>query len=1656
MADNFQLRKESGWMIICTMPDVCKTPPNLPVPYPAVAFLTDSAQVPSKVKANGHPFVLYDRSFVSKTLGDQPGILKGLKSNTVGGKCFPIGHSSSFRVNNKYIVRADDQFWMNGREGVGNTQGRVVKMPSLKEVLNTALDVVQVGLDLVGLIPGVGEIADGINAGIYLARGDYSNAALSAAAMIPFAGWAATGAKLGTKVLKATKATTKVAKKAKKAGKGSKVKGKGDQGDSNISCPFPNTKKPVVPTQGSKVLFGDQDTDFELNSAYPLIWQRSYASNSPLGTAQFPNAWYGQGWSHPFSIQIRVKPAHDLIEVILPFGRIVRFPYLEPDDQFYSIFEDITLIRVASENAEQAFSFKIVPGPVEAASTFYHFDHQLTQIGTRPAFTLLCTAISDAYANQTSLAYLHQDESFKDYPSHLQDCIGRILALDFIEIGQSIRLNQVKHLRGLDLDVTKSASTTQAELSIQERLFEAEQQAHQHLEDVDDYFNAKVLVRYGYSADADLIRVDVDQSPVEAKVPEHYKLGLSRRFEWRQHMMTAHHQVNGVSSFYEYDQYDVNGKVLVNRLNTGEQFKFNYFDDHTDLIYNPGQALEKTEQYYFNHKKKLTKFIDAMGAEESYEYDHYHRLIKQEDADGAITEYQYSGIELSKVRQLIDHNALTGQANWREIAFTWENARLVEVVDPLGNSAKKAYDFAGQPLVSTNALGYRTGIKYMGNGLAFQVTDAKGGNKRLAWDAYANLLKYQDCSGHITHYQYDDYGRLTQVTDAKGYITEFKYIARQQQPIEIIYPDQSRAQFKYDALERLVEYRDALDRSTIYSYGIDDLPLSRRDAAHGVLTYHYDSLRRFVGLSNENGQRWAIEYDSTNQVIAETSFDGVRCCYEYSAAGQLQKYQLYTEQDQVRYSTVFKRDLLGQLLEQYIVDHHDLTEKKRIRYRYDRAGQMLEARNQDSHVALVYDAVGQLTKEQLIAHWFNQETGQHVQRRHTLTHLYDEIGNRIETTLPDRRKLKTMYYGSGHAWHYALEDSQSTHEISSLQRNELHQEIQRSQGQLSSQFQLDAMGRLVDQSVNWDQTATKKRLQRQYQYDKAGQLKQIIDQRFQYAQAHQSRLGHAASEQIWQRKQSYHYDELSRLTRSELSSSGQSENYLQIHEMFAFDPASNLLPVAVAKSEPEQPQGNRISYLDQPHQRVDYEYDDLGRVIQKRIQMKDQKAFGHLNQNHLLASLSTRQIDLEWDEQNQLIASVSNQPDGRGGSEIIKTQYCYDPFGRRIAKQSQTYCKQVITTPAKEIQSKRAAPAMHENSTASATTAYAMQLGGKSDSMSSPTWTRPVKRNQALRREQMTLCERQSVWSVWDGNRILQDHNGKHVFTTVYEADSFVPLARLVWLEDQLTQAANDVVITDTTTLEGLQQVAIQNVGELGGISTLPPVANAEPPQHTQHQIYWYQNDHLGTPRELTAANGEIEWEGVYQAWGNTVSIEWQQRQQPDPIQLNAQEQAFLLQPHRFQGQIYDFETGLHYNRFRYYDPDAGRFISHDPIGLLGGDNHYQYAPNPVGWVDPFGLAANRGRIQAQGSKLEESVSWNQDTPLTKNQAKEIMQELEGKLSKRDLKVREKAFEAAKRFIESASNCGGVDAPVSKTFMVKDTKHERVDIEVISGKAFTP
>jgi len=119
----------------------------------------------------------------------------------------------------------------------------------------------------------------------------------------------------------------------------------------------------------------------------------------------------------------------------------------------------------------------------------------------------------------------------------------------------------------------------------------------------------------------------------------------------------------------------------------------------------------------------------------------------------------------------------------------------------------------------------------------------------------------------------------------------------------------------------------------------------------------------------------------------------------------------------------------------------------------------------------------------------------------------------------------------------------------------------------------------------------------------------------------------------------------------------------------------------------------------------------------------------------------------------------------------------------------------------------------------------------------------------------------------------------------------------------------------------------------------------------TAGEIYWFSTDLNGAPLEATDEQGDIRWSGQYGSFGEV-------RHQTDGFTRMAQNTALPHQPLRYAGQYANRETGLHYNLFRYYDPQTGRFIMQEPIGLNGGWNLYQYAPNPLGWIDPWGLSA--------------------------------------------------------------------------------------------------
>jgi RHS repeat-associated protein len=226
----------------------------------------------------------------------------------------------------------------------------------------------------------------------------------------------------------------------------------------------------------------------------------------------------------------------------------------------------------------------------------------------------------------------------------------------------------------------------------------------------------------------------------------------------------------------------------------------------------------------------------------------------------------------------------------------------------------------------------------------------------------------------------------------------------------------------------------------------------------------------------------------------------------------------------------------------------------------------------------------------------------------------------------------------------------------------------------------------------------------------------------------------------------------------------------------------------------------------------------------------------------------------------------------------------------------------------------------------------------------------------------------------WDGDVLAFEstqsssaieEGGEHGWSVhyIHEPNSFVPLVQV--------RRASAMALSETTDVKALMEAN-------GGAYDIEqdPLWNGEqrqvPRAFDRREMAFYQCDHLGTPQELTDHEGSVAWSAQYKAWGEAREAI-----------SEAGRRAGFRNPIRFQGQYWDEETGLHYNRYRYYDPRAGRFISCDPIKLRGGFNLHAFAPNPVQWTDSLGLQKSQGcpdaleeakkeaaRLRAAGDRL--------------------------------------------------------------------------------------
>ncbi|EFN0674583.1 flagellum-specific ATP synthase FliI [Escherichia coli] len=232
----------------------------------------------------------------------------------------------------------------------------------------------------------------------------------------------------------------------------------------------------------------------------------------------------------------------------------------------------------------------------------------------------------------------------------------------------------------------------------------------------------------------------------------------------------------------------------------------------------------------------------------------------------------------------------------------------------------------------------------------------------------------------------------------------------------------------------------------------------------------------------------------------------------------------------------------------------------------------------------------------------------------------------------------------------------------------------------------------------------------------------------------------------------------------------------------------------------------------------------------------------------------------------------------------------------------------------------------------------------------------------------MSLSRKPEVtWYGWDGDRLTTVQTDTTRIQTVYQPGSFTPLIR-VETENGEREKAQRRSLAEKLQQEGSEdghgvvfpaelvrlldrleeEIRADRVSDESrawlaqcGLTVERLAAQIEPVYLPERKIHLYHCDHRGLPLALISTEGATEWRGEYDEWGN---------------QMNEENPHHLFQPYRLPGQQYDDESGLCYNRHRYYDPLQGRYITQDPIGLSGGLNTYSYPLNPINEIDPLGL----------------------------------------------------------------------------------------------------
>lgn len=887
----------------------------------------------------------------------------------------------------------------------------------------------------------------------------------------------------------------------------------------------------------------------------------------------------------------------------------------------------------------------------------------------------------------------------------------------------------------------------------------------------------------------------------------------------------------------------------------------------------------------------------------------YIKYKQEKDASGRITYREYD--QWGNLIKITHPDGTTETATWN----TRYSLPLTRT-DERGTVTAYEYDDNGNLLTLTEAQGTPdervTRYAYDPYGQVREMTtgESAAGNTELAtttyeYDNFGNLIRFTDPLGNITTYSdYDVLGNARTVKDARAHEAGEDYSWTRSYDaagnlLTNVNPDGEDETFTYTPAGDIL----TLDSATTGTYRLEtnarSLPTAVIDPSEQKTTLEYDREYRLTGVVDAMGHAQRLQYNHQDQPSKVTDGEGneIRLEYEHYQLKNIH-YPTYSEtldydaRERVsqrsragndrQYYTRYQYDKTGNLSE------HTDAKGQPEQYEHDRLGRLIKIVDaEQGETLLTYDARDNLLSVTdpeggVTSYRYNRndqrtaEIKPSAEPASVRQYDYDANGNLVEEITP-----------AGEVKRYEYDRANRMVGMRLFASEQAQQPVKRVSYQVSGRSQYQGYQQVAGEDAA-NRTADISALSESYTYNDLGQVTAVTVDFGPFRKTYQYTYHPNGLKKTYTTPEgvtyTYYYNKNNQFTAIHIPGSGQ----LSRGSFYWLQPQTLLLPG-----------GSQVTLS----------YDDFLQVKERILQDPEQENVAQAIYDYDavgdITAIDTEHGQYSFDYDRLYRLTDADYPLSVAANDET---FDYDGVGNRTGH---------TQTPEEGEAEASAATYNSLNQLVSQTkdgleTTFTYNTNGHTATKTTGSETTEyiynheerliaVKKNDAtvgeyaynpLGQRIKKTVNGQTTWYLYNDEGLAAEYNQQGQLIAEYQ---FTPYS--TWMTDPLFQRKNG-------------------------------------------QVYYYQNDHLGTPQRMINANGEVVWEARYEAFGEAEII------------------TETVSNHlRFPGQYFDGESGLHHNFHRDYDPALGRYVQGDPIGFMGGLNYYLYAKNgPYRYKDSLGL----------------------------------------------------------------------------------------------------